>query len=85
MTLSTARIDVEGFEAIHVNTGIIEVTLEPSLGGKISSLRDARTQREWLWRHPRYPYKKVPHGSSYIAYADTGGWDECFPSVSQCE
>ena len=85
MTLSTTRIDVEGFEAIHVNTGVIELTLIPYLGGKISSLRDVRNQREWLWRHPRYPYKKVPHGSSYIADADTGGWDECFPSVSQCE
>src|SRR5262245_43999408 len=85
MTLSATRIDVEGLEAIHVHTGVIELTLVPRLGGKISSLRDVRTRREWLWRHPRYPYKKVPYGSSYIADADTGGWDECFPSVSQCE
>jgi galactose mutarotase-like enzyme len=62
----------------------MELTLVPDLGGKISSLRDARTGREWLWRHPRYPYKKVPHGSSYIEHADTGGWDECFPSVAAC-
>jgi hypothetical protein len=81
---SIAHRTTEGFESICVRTGLIELTLIPELGGKISSLRDARTDREWLWRHPRYPYKRVAHGSSYIAEADTGGWDECFPSVAEC-
>jgi hypothetical protein len=44
-----------------------------------------RTGREWLWRNPRLAYQRVPHGSSYVRLADTGGWDECFPSVSACE
>jgi len=82
---SIIRVTIEGFEGLSVRTGVIELTLVPELGGKISSLRDMRTGREWLWRHPRYAYKKVPHGSSYVAEADTGGWDECFPSVSACE
>jgi len=82
--LSITRVSVEGFEGVHVHTGVIELTLIPALGGKVSSLRDSRSGREWLWRHPRYPYKRVPHGSSYINEADTGGWDECFPSVSAC-
>ena len=74
-----------GFESIHVHTGKIELSIMPELGGKISSLRDVRTGREWLWRHPRLAYKRVPHGSSYVTEADTGGWDECFPSVAACE
>ncbi|MGQ0600922.1 MAG: hypothetical protein ACT4QE_04400 [Anaerolineales bacterium] len=73
-----------GFAAIHVNTGLLSLTLIPELGGKISSLRDECTGREWLWRNPRMAYKRVPHGGSYVAEADTGGWDECFPSVAQC-
>jgi len=81
---SITHATTEGFESICVHTGLIELTLIPELGGKVSSLRDARNNREWLWRHPRYPYKRVPHGSSYVAEADTGGWDECFPSVSAC-
>ena len=81
---SINRTSIEGFESICVHTGSIELTLIPELGGKISSLRDTRTKREWLWRHPRYPYKRLPYGSSYIAEADTGGWDECFPSVAAC-
>ena len=83
-SFSISRTTIEGFEGIRVHTGVVELTLIPELGGKISSLRDTRTDREWLWRHPRYPYKRVPHGSSYIAEADTGGWDECFPSVAAC-
>ena len=81
---SISLTTIEGFESIRVHTGVAELTLIPALGGKISSLRDTHTNREWLWRHPRYPYKRVPHGISYVAEADTGGWDECFPSVAAC-
>ena len=78
---------LNGFDAIQVNIGPLSLTLMPELGGKISSLRDESTGREWLWRHPRMAYKRVPPagGSSYVAEADTGGWDECFPSVAACE
>jgi galactose mutarotase-like enzyme len=85
MSFSIDQFRVEGFDAIQIQTGPIALTIIPDLGGKVSNLRDCRTQREWLWRHPRYPYKRVPHGSSYVAEADTGGWDECFPSVSACD
>jgi galactose mutarotase-like enzyme len=75
---------IEGFEAVTVDTGPLTLSLIPGLGGKISSLRDKRNGREWLWRHPRMAYAQVPHGSNYITRADTGGWDECFPSVAPC-
>ena len=84
MSFSIDRIRVGEFDGIQIQTGMIGLTLVPELGGKVSRLWDMRTGREWLWRHPRYPYKRVPHGSSYVAEADTGGWDECFPSVSAC-
>jgi galactose mutarotase-like enzyme len=83
--LSVTQSTIEGFNNLSIQTGVMELSMIPELGGKINSLRDSRTGREWLWRHPRFIYKHVPHGSSYIAQSDTGGWDECFPSVSQCE
>jgi hypothetical protein len=83
--LSITSTTTEGFDSIHVYTGVLELTLVPELGGKINSLRDVRTGREWLWRHPRLEYKRMAPGSSYVAEADTGGWDECFPSVAACE
>ena len=83
--LSITRSTIEGFRSLSVQTGVMELSIIPELGGKVNSLRDSRTGREWLWRHPRFPYKQVPHGSSYTAASDTGGWDECFPSVAECE
>jgi len=83
--ISISHSSIEGFNSVHVRNEFIELVILPELGGKISSLRDTRTRREWLWRHPRMEYKRVPHGSIYVAVADTGGWDECFPSVSQCD
>lgn len=74
---------LEGFDAIAVDTGPMALAVVPALGGKIATLRDNRSGREWLWRHPRLAYRRLPHGSSYMP-ADTGGWDECFPSVSAC-
>ena len=83
-TLIDDQITVDGFAAVQAETGALALTLIPALGGKISSLRDTRSGREWLWRHPRMPYAQVPYGSSYTALADTGGWDECFPTVAAC-
>lgn len=85
MPLAIARSRFEGFEATQIDTGMIQLSLIPELGGKINSLREVGSGREWLWRHPRFPYKLVPHGSSYTAQSDTGGWDECFPSVAECK
>lgn len=84
-SISISRGIDSGFETVEVNTGKLALTLIPALGGKVSSLRDMRTGREWLWRNPRLSYRRVSHGSSYGQYGDTGGWDECFPSVDQCQ
>lgn len=75
---------IEGFAAVVADTGPLRLTLLSELGGKISGLYDQRSGREWLWRHPRMAYRRAPHGSSYTALADSGGWDECFPSVAPC-
>ena len=82
---SIDRSMIEGFESIQINTGVMKLSIIPELGGKLNRLHDNRSGREWLWRHPRFPYKVVPYGSSYTAASDTGGWDECFPTVAQCE
>lgn len=83
-SLTVTETIVEGLAALWVDTGPLALTVIPALGAKIASLRDTRSGREWLWRHPRLPYRRLPHGSSYVREADTGGWDECFPSVSAC-
>ena len=63
------------------------MTIFPALGGKIASLHLAG--REWLWTSDVTPYR-VPDettrgdDASYVELADTGGYDECFPTVAAC-
>ena len=83
-SIGVTRGAVDGFETLEVNTGSLSLCLIPELGGKINSLRDLRTGREWLWRNPRQPYQRAQPNSAYVAVADTGGWDECCPTVAPC-
>ncbi len=83
--ISISQSLIDGFETIELNTGAVSLSMIPALGGKIASLRDLRTGREWLWRNPRMPYKQTRPGASYVREADTGGWDECFPTVAPCK
>lgn len=73
------------FRTIEANNGLIAFAVLPELGAKIVSLRDLRIGREWLWTSDRIPLARHPYGASYIENADTGGWDECFPTVAACE
>ena len=77
-------VGTDGFERISIQNSFLRCEYMPGLGGKISSITDVRTQREWLWRHPRMAYAIVPSTASYVSTADTGGWDECFPTVGTC-
>jgi galactose mutarotase-like enzyme len=74
----------ETFSALAAENPSVAVTMLPELGGKLVSLRDLRTEHEWLWRSDRLKLSRQPHGASYIQQADVGGWDECFPTVAPC-
>jgi galactose mutarotase-like enzyme len=82
--LSIAQTARGSFRAIEASNGLVAFTVLPELGAKIVSLRDLRSGREWLWSSDRLPLSHHPYGASYIEKADTGGWDECFPTVAPC-
>ncbi len=71
-------------DRIILRGGGSSVAIDPALGGKISSLHLAG--REWLWTSDAIP-RRVPDDAmrsddaSYVELADTGGFDECFPTV----
>jgi galactose mutarotase-like enzyme len=75
-------------DSIVLTGGDAVVTLFPALGGKIASLRLAG--REWLWTSDVLPYRvpdeavRADDDVSYVKTADTGGYDECFPTVGPC-
>jgi galactose mutarotase-like enzyme len=74
----------QAFRTLRLSNGRLEVLAMPELGGKLASLRDLHSGREWLWRSDRLADKRHSYGTSYITEADTGGWDECFPTVAAC-
>ena len=69
-----------GFAALH--GGDSRVTLVPALGGKLSEIQLAG--RQWLWHNPQMPFALPVDGESYVRTADSGGFDECFPTVAEC-
>ena len=71
---------VAGFPAIALRSEEIEVVAIPVLGMKLTHLRRLRG-REWLWRSDQVALALPRAGASYAEAADSGGWDECFPTV----
>jgi galactose mutarotase-like enzyme len=71
---------VSGFPAVALRSEELELVAVPAAGMRITHLRRLRG-REWLWRNDQMPLALPRAGSSYVDTADSGGWDECFPTV----
>ncbi len=69
---------------VILESSCIRLALRPELGGRISSLVDLRSGREWLWRNPYLAARPALGVESYTEHLDGGGWDEILPSVSPC-
>ncbi len=70
------------FGTVELRGGHARAVLIPALGGKISELWFG--DRQWLWTNPQLPYRAPSKGASYALTADSGGLDECFPTVAAC-
>lgn len=85
-TLPWSRKPVTHFPSLE-ELGFVElrgerssVKIVPSLGGKIAELHLAG--RQWLWTSDVLPWVAAADGASYAETGDTGGYDECFPTVA---
>lgn len=74
------QLSVSGFPAVALRSETIEVVCVPAIGMKLTNLRRL-AGREWLWRNDQIPLAPGVAGASYVETADSGGWDECFPTV----
>jgi galactose mutarotase-like enzyme len=81
--MSFRQTRVSGFPAVALRSDEVEVVAIPALGMKLTNLRRL-DGREWLWRSDQIPLKPPQAGTSYVETADSGGWDECFPTVGPC-
>ncbi len=70
-----------GFAELH--GGGSRVVLIPALGGRIREL--TIDGRQWLWHNPEIPCAApAANATSYVLAADSGGWDECVPTIAPC-
>jgi len=78
--MSFRQTSVSGFPAVALRSSQIEIVAVPAVGMKLTNLRRLNG-REWLWRSEQIPLARPQPGASYVETADSGGWDECFPTV----
>ncbi len=76
------KAEMEGYASWIGETELISVCIIPALGSKMISLRNRKTDREWLWRSGK-PLGNGGYGSSFAA-GDESGWDEMFPCIDAC-
>ena len=69
---------VDGFPGLRLSNGRMEALVLPALGGKVWSLRDMESGRNWIWNNPQVPLRAVPPGAGYDENW-AGGWEELFP------
>lgn len=70
------------FGFVEVRGGTSRIVCVPSLGGRIVDLEIGGKQ--WLWKSDVIPFAPPQEGMSYVETADSGGYDECFPTVAAC-
>jgi len=61
----------------------IRTVVVPSMGAKIVSLLDKRTQLEWLIGPGDRPFRPASYGAVFTEQ-DMSGWDEMFPTIVAC-
>ena len=81
--MSFRQTSVSGFPAVALRSAQVEIVAVPAIGMKLTNLRRLNG-REWLWRSDQIPLAPPEPGASYVETADSGGWDECFPTVGAC-
>ena len=70
------------FGFVEIRGGTSRIVCVPALGGKIVDMEIGG--RQWLWKSDIIPFAPPQEGASYVETADSGGFDECFPTVAAC-
>lgn len=81
--MSFRQTSVSGFPAVALRSAHVEIVAVPAIGMKLTNLRRLNG-REWLWRSDQILLAPPRVGASYVETADSGGWDECLPTVGPC-
>jgi len=73
--------------AVDLDNGILRLRVVPDLGGRVVSLVDLRTGREWLVQGAPPTRRELSawrRESAVFGGREAFGWDECLPTVAPC-
>jgi len=62
----------------------LEVSVVPALGAKITTLRNLRSRREWLWSAPDGRGLRKSRPGDAFETGSMAGIDECVPTIAPC-
>lgn len=84
LTNNQAIRQIQGFAVYMLGNEDVDLAVVPELGAKIVSLKNLRTQREWLW-HPNENLRLFKNRShDDFSTSPLVGIDECLPTISAC-
>lgn len=69
---------------IQMDNGVIQVLVDPDLGGRIASLRSVSSGLEFLVQSSRTPQLCAPSRNANFADGACAGIEECLPTVAAC-
>lgn len=81
MTVGVDHLDQ--WARVTLDNSVIRAAVLPELGGKMISLVRQASGREFLLP-PARPYRRSAWGDKFEEF-DTSGFDECFPTVAECQ
>ncbi|HEX7123912.1 MAG TPA: hypothetical protein VF178_16160 [Gemmatimonadaceae bacterium] len=67
---------------VEIRGGDSRIVCIPAVGGRIVEM--VLAGRQWLWKNPLIPFAPPREAPSYAEAADSGGYDDCFPTVGAC-
>ncbi len=88
MTSQVSEVVWNGWPAVRLADAAISLVVLPGLGGRVVSLRDVRTHREWLVQgRPPDPAEAGAWSREDVVFSglQSFGWDECLPTVAPCD
>jgi len=74
----------QGFEVYVLKNQDVKIAIVPELGGRIISLKNRRTGRDWMWHPPGglKLFRNLP-GDDF-SDSPLAGMDDCLPTIAPC-
>lgn len=80
---STIKTPAHDLVAVGLHNDHVELVVLPEIGAKVSSLKNLRSGREWMWTPPEGAnYEKLPLGTPFEESSLVGA-DECVPTIAE--